>query len=132
MRIGRRGELFSLPRFSEMNIEVPNEMVTTNGERELLPQPTVEALLVRLLKPLRVREVIVRKAGRYAIKGTVLTACMVERREFGEDFEIRMEEGRPGSVRSVIVGGRWLLRNGEPTGVRKNIARSFEGRAQRK
>jgi hypothetical protein len=62
-----------------------------------------------LLKPVKVKSLVITKADRYTVRGIVLTVCPIEKREFGKDFEVGLGGDKGNSIRYVIVDGRRLL-----------------------
>ena len=64
--------------------------------------------LAGLLKPLRVKSLVITRADKYAVRGIVLTECPIERRESGKDFEVELSGDDGGSITSVKVDGKKL------------------------
>lgn len=62
-----------------------------------------------LLKPVKVKSIVITKMDRYSVHGFLLTVCPIEKRESGRDFEVGLEGNKEGSILSVSVDGRRLL-----------------------
>jgi hypothetical protein len=62
-----------------------------------------------LLKPLKLKDLVITRADREIVCGILLTACPIERTVSGRDFEVGLSEGRGGQIRYVSVDGRRLL-----------------------
>lgn len=65
--------------------------------------------LADVLKPLKVKSLVITRADKYAVRGIVLTECPIERRESGKDFEVELSGDDDGSVASVKVDGKKLM-----------------------
>jgi hypothetical protein len=78
-----------------------------NTARDL--QLRLRATFRDLLKPVRVKSVVITKAERNAVRGILMTACPIEKGESGKDFEVGLEGNKGGSITYVSVDGRRLI-----------------------
>lgn len=62
-----------------------------------------------LLKPIKVKDLEITHANRYAVRGVVLTVCPIERTESGKDFEVGLSQNREGAISYVLVDGKRLF-----------------------
>ncbi len=66
-------------------------------------------MLKNLLKPVRVKSLVITKSEWNTVHGIVITVCPIERIESGRDFEVGLAGDQEGSTRYVLVDGRRLL-----------------------
>jgi len=62
-----------------------------------------------LLKPLKVKTLVITKSEGDTVRGIVMTVCPIEKRESGSDFEVGLAGNQIDSIRYVLVDGRRLL-----------------------
>ena len=72
-------------------------------------QPKLKRVLRDLLKPLKVKSLVITKSEKNTVRGIVMTVCPIEKRESGTDFEVGLADDEGGSIRYVLVDGRRLL-----------------------
>ena len=65
-------------------------------------------VLKDLLKPVKVKSLVITKSEGNTVHGIVMTVCPIERRESGRDFEVGLEGSQGDSIRYVMVDGRRL------------------------
>ena len=80
-------------------------------------------LLRDLLKPAQVKKIKFTSFTGDTARGFLVTFCPIEKRESGKDFEIKMEEIDPHSIRYVVVDGRRIFPGGTRTGLEKGSDR---------
>lgn len=66
-------------------------------------------LLRDLLKPVKVKKVVITKSDKYTVRGILLMICPLEKRESDRDFEVGLGGDIAGPVRYIVVDGRRLF-----------------------
>jgi len=66
-------------------------------------------LLGDLLKPVRVKGLVITGSDKYTVRGFVVTVCPIEKTEAGRDFEVGLEGNHEGSILYVSVDGKRML-----------------------
>ena len=84
------------------------KLVLANKGLSEIERTRVKRLLMNIMKPVKVKEVVITKDDRYTIRGFVTTVCPVEKVESGKDFEVRLSRNHAVSVTFVSVDGRKL------------------------
>ena len=74
----------------------------TTRERKL----NMKNVLKDLLKPVKVKGLVINKADESSVRGIVLTVCPIEKTLSGKDFEVFLAGDREGSIRYALVDGR--------------------------
>jgi len=82
-------------------------VLASEGSSEI-ERMRVKRLLMSIMKPVKVKEVVITKDDRYTIRGFVTTVCPVEKVESGKDFEVRLSRNHAVNVTFVSVDGRKL------------------------
>ena len=84
---------------------------TSLAQAEPTRDPEVELtkVLKDLLKPVKVKKVVVTKSDKYTVRGIVLMVCPLEKRESDRDFEIGLDGDATDRVQYVVVDGRRLF-----------------------
>jgi hypothetical protein len=72
-------------------------------------RPRLTKLLRDLLKPVKVKSLVITKTEGSTLHGVVMTVCPIEKRESGMDFEVGLEGNKGGTIRYVLVDGRRLF-----------------------
>ena len=85
----------------------PKLVLASEGSSEI-ERMRVKRLPMNIMKPVKVKEVVITKDDRYTIRGFVMTVCPVEKTESGKDFEVRLLRNREVIVTFVSVDGRKL------------------------
>ena len=63
-------------------------------------------VLKDLLKPVKVKGLVVNIADESSVRGIVLTVCPIEKTLSGKDFEVFLAGDQEGSIRYALVDGR--------------------------
>ena len=72
-------------------------------------QMRLRRVLKGLLKPAKVRSVVITKADKYRVQGVLLMVCPVEKMESGKDFEVGLAGDEDDGIKYVTVDGRRLF-----------------------
>ena len=84
------------------------ELVAAQAQSNHVLQGELEKKLGDLVKPLRVKDLVITKATTSTVRGVVLTECPIEKIESGKDFEVGLGQKKH-AFTYVIVDGRKLL-----------------------